>query len=458
MAKAVRALVILLGLLVFLTPATRAEDLMDIYLLAKENDQLYWAQEASYQAALQALPKTRAALLPQVSAEAGMGWRVYDDKQAAPPTKKYPARGKEYYNSQNYSLRLRQTLFNASQWARLSKAEAEVLGAEVEMEKSRQELMARVAQRYLALLEAQENLALSQASRLRLAKSLEQARRAVELGAMAPIEVDKARAKLDLSLAEVVAARSGVTTRREELSQLTGRRDHSLASLSPAFSLDPPQPADPEAWSQRALVSNPEVLNRIQKAEAARQEMRSQWGGYLPTLELDASHGYTDSLGGRTPSEADNSALLLNLSFPILRGGLVMASVRQARFQLKEARRRLEDAKRAAVVETRRSYFAVLSTAELVQALTRAEVSSQKALHGAESAFKAGAIDVVSLMESMNDWRQSRKELISARHAYILEWLNLHRSAGMLSEGHLRQINRHFTGSPAQTQAAAAAR
>ena len=94
-----------------LAPSATAEDLLDVYEAAKDNDALLRASRAGYAASEQAVPQARSALLPTLGASASTTWteREFPGSLITDPTS--PLFGQEVpdqnFNDHGWNAQLR---------------------------------------------------------------------------------------------------------------------------------------------------------------------------------------------------------------------------------------------------------------------------------------------------------------------------------------------------------------
>jgi outer membrane protein len=175
--------------------------------------------------------------------------------------------------------------------------------------------------------------------------------------------------------------------------------------------------------------------------ETARQSIKVQQSGHLPTLDLVARKGY-DSSGGRFGgTQVEATSIGLELNMPLFEGGLVNSLTREARYLYDQALERLEQQFRAAQRQTREAYLGVVSGVSQVKALDQAVTSSQTALQATEAGFEVGTRTTVDVVASQRVLLQSKREYARARYDYILNTLRLKQAAGKLAPEDLKEIN-----------------
>jgi len=431
-------------LLAVATPL-RAEDLMQVYRLAQANDPQFAAARADYAANLEKAPQGRAQLLPTVDLSASTG---ETDLRSRGPT----VDGRFRFGTDTYSLNLTQPLYRRQNTASYRQGQFQANQAEADLQTARHDLMLRTAQAYFGVLAALDVLDYNRRERTSIERLLTLARRQFSVGAASLVDVHEAEARLDVARAQEIAAATDLEARREALRALIGTSPGALARLK-RLAPEPPAPADAEQWAQRALSGNPAVLARNEALEAAKQELEKERAGHLPTLDLTASHGYSDAGGGALGywSEQRSNQVGLLFQLPLYQGGAVSSKVRETAARRDEAGSRLDQAKREAAQLARQYYAAVVNGIARLTALEQALASNRRALETTLLGYERGQRTGVDVLNTQRQLFATRRDLTAARYDYLNNRLRLLAAAGTLDEAELEAINRQLGEAPAAT-------
>ena len=136
---------------------------------------------------------------------------------------------------------------------------------------------------------------------------------------------------------------------------------------------------------------------------------------------------------GGTTLDQNQRSIGLQLTFPIYSGGLVSSQVRQAVYQHRAAKERLERVARQTEHDARDSYLGVLSEISRVKALRRAVESNATSLRATESGYEAGTRTAVDVLQSRQLWVQAQTDYSRSRYDYMINVLKLQQAAGTLS-------------------------
>jgi outer membrane protein len=452
----------LFALCLGLSPAPAA-DLLAIYQRALQNDPQLREAEATRLATLEAKPQALSALLPQLS---GSGL-VSHERDTGPVDSTAPISPGVFENytlgeitttTHRYGLDLKQNLFRWENWVALQRADAQVAQAEADYQAAQQDLIERVAQRYFDVLSAQDDLEAQQVALTSIKRQLEQAESRFEIGLIAVTDVEEARAAHDSGAAAVIAAKRTLASTQELLREITGDAFDSLARPIEPFEMANPDPISEERWVEMALQQNLSLVSSRLAADIARENVSAARGGHFPSLDLvgsryklnnNAQDTFPDgtSAGGTTVDQ-NQRTIGLQLTFPIYAGGMVSSQVRQAVYQHRAAKERVERVARQTEHDARDSYLGVLSEISRVKALRRAVESNATSLRATESGYEAGTRTAVDVLQSRQLWVQAQTDYSRSRYDYMLNVLKLQQAAGTLSQQSLERINSLLKDAP----------
>lgn len=409
--------------------AVSAETLLDIYRDAMQHDPQVRAAEASWLASQEALPQSRAGLLPQISARAYRN-RSTDDPKHATSTTGYTS---------GYGLELSQSLYNHQNYVRLRQANALMAQATASYEAEQQGLILRVSSAYFNLLSAKDDLATAEANKTAIGQQLRQTQQRFEVGLSAITDVHEAQAAFDAAVAGEIAAQNGVDIAREALREIVGRQPGQLARLGSEMPLISPEPADIEAWVNTALEQNLGLLAVDAGARQAAEGINLSRAGHYPTLGLSASYDHGDRL--LQGMEGNRTTVGVQLSVPIYSGGLTTSQTREARARYNEANERLEQQRRATVRDARTAYMNVIAGTSQVQARRQALSSAQTAQEATEAGFEVGTRTMVDVLQAQSLRFLAERDYARARYDYALAILQLKAAAGSLAEADVAELS-----------------
>lgn len=411
---------------------TWADNLIETYQQAVDNDPSLKQAQYSRQAANENREQARAGFRPQVNLGATASQNRFSVQSNS-----------TNYASMGYSLSLTQPLYHRDTYVNNDKAGLVVEQAEANLQQSRQDLMLRTAQAYFGVLAAQDNLSVAQAEQAAFAKQLEQANQRFKVGLNTLIDVNEAQAAHDNAVARAISADNDLFIAKERLREITARTAGALDKLPADIPLISPEPADPEQWAKTAIDNNIQLSAQRKQVELARKEVESARAGHYPTLDLVGNHRYTDqqSFGSTTIKEMTNTSLALQLNMPIYQGGMTDSRIRQSQLNLSAAQENYERLRRELDRSTRSAYLGVISGINRVQALKQSVVSSQSAVTATEAGVEVGTRTTVDVLNARKQLYAVQRDYAQARYNYVLSTLSLKQAAGHLTEDDLQQLN-----------------
>lgn len=418
----------------------RAESVVDVYLLARQNDSRFRSAESTYHADLQRLPQARGALLPNIS---GQGSATRNDLEVSTDAANVPA-GTANFNSTEFSLSLTQPLYNSALFAGLCQARAEVRRAEAQYAAAKLDLIVRVAETYIAVLAAQDNVELNAAQKAANGRQLEVVEGRLDVGLATITDVHQARARYELDVAGEIQASNTLRDTRQGLSEITGKLITSVASLRKDAPLIEPDPPDVEKWVATAMAQNPSIIAARETAQISLEEIKRQRAGHLPTLDFVGNARSTDDQGSVSGNsvQTDRTEYGLQLNVPIYQGGRVSAAAREAGYRYSAAQQDLETLRRSTERATRAAFLGVVGGASRVRALRQSVIAAESAVEAKREGFEAGINTNLEVLDAQRDLFISATDLLRARYDFILNILRLKQSAGLLSEEDLERFNR----------------
>jgi len=421
---------------VFSRPAWAVQDLVDIYNLSVQSDPILMAQAASLLATSELEDQADAAFLPQVDMVANNS-KVWTDSSSQ------RFGGSSEYNDHGYTLSLVQPIYRRNNFVQSRQATIAIEGATADYQFVEQDLIVRVAERYFAVLGAEDDLSFALAELEAIEKQLEQAEQRFEVGLATIIDVTEARAAYDLATAAVIEAENLLANAREALRETAGQYPSELAELKEETPLVKPEPENIDEWSEQAIVMNPVLLSANSNVGLAKENIEFERSGHYPTLDLVAQKGYTSqsdsNLSGS--NKTHQKILGLQINIPIYAGGVVNSRTREASFRLDEAMQNEEEQRRAIMRQTRAAYNSVMSGVSRVNALQQAVYSNKKALESTEAGFDVGTRTTVDVLNARRELFSALRDYSRSRYEYVVNTLRLKQAAGIVSVNDIEQIN-----------------
>lgn len=444
-------------LTLLLSAPSQAENLLDVYRAALQNDPTFLASEARANAAREGITIARAALLPQISGTVTKGRSEQETTGSEVLSGTvFPGNPSETTtNSDGVRLDLNQEIYDHSTWIGLSQAKKRAEQAELGYKGELQSLVVRASEAYFNVLSAQDGVQLAQSELESIGKQLEQTKQRFNVGLIAITDVHEAQARYDQAQANMISAQNTLDNANESLRQITGDYYNSISRLKTDLPLTSPEPASADDWVKVAQENNLSLLAQRLAVEIARDEVKRQRAGHYPTLDLNASYSDNDSDGDTTTTNINTGVVTesgfengretksigLTLSVPIFSGFRTSASTDQASANYVVAAQDMEKQHRQTVRDARSAYLGLQAAISSVKALTQAEISAQSALEATQAGFEVGTRTIVDVLQATSNLYQAKRNLWRARYDYALNVLRLKAAAGTLVEEDLVKVN-----------------
>ncbi len=422
-----------------LVPAS-AETLAEIYSLSKQNDPKYLSMRSEFEATGFAVKEARAALLPRVAFTYG---KTKTKQDIVSSENAVFATGSATYPTDDRTLSISQPIFRLASWRNWTQAEASEKQAAAAYAAAEQDLIVRTASAYMAVLAAEDALALARGEHESIKRQFQLADAKFKSGQAIKVNLYDAQARNALKESDVIAAENDLADKVQALRELTGVSTPTLVPLPRDFEPVSPNPLSAEEWVRASLDRNILLEARNQAVEVARQEVAKRKAGHYPTVDLDISRNQRTTGGSLFGggSSVNTNDVMFRLNIPIYEGGATSAQVGQADAHYRTAKHDLERDRRQVERQARAAYQGVVSSAVRVSALEQSVQALESARNLKEESYKAGLSTILGVLDAERDLYAARRDFAQARYDYHLNTLRLKQAAGTLSEEDLLNIS-----------------
>jgi TolC family type I secretion outer membrane protein len=423
------------------SPLAQADNLLGLYREAVQGDPTYLASQADTRAAREAKPQALSQLLPSVSF-GGTRYRHSNDTEAIGQAPQ-PAEKTRKYSSHSYSLGLTQPLFRAGSIIGWKQSQAQVEGAEADLQWAEQQIGTRLASAYFDALLTEANLEVTKAQRDAYHTQLDYAQKAFQTGAGTRTDIDEARAQLDMAAAQTIELHYQLGYALDTIKAIIDRPLTPLARLNPErMQLTRPDPDRLEDWIQKAEAVNPRLIALRASVEAANLQVKRTMSDHLPTVDFVAQRVKSES---DTPNaidyKYDNTLYGLRFDVPLFSGGRTTSQTRQAVAGLDKAQQQLEEGRRTIGLLVREKFNGVAQGVLWVRAYEQAVRSAEQALESTRKGFRGGTRTTLDIIIAEQNLANARRDLNRGRYDYVLSRLHLLTMVGELNEAEIARIN-----------------
>ncbi|HEY0846088.1 MAG TPA: TolC family outer membrane protein [Noviherbaspirillum sp.] len=419
--------------------------LVQAYEAALQNDPTYRAAVHENEAGQQNRIMGRANLLPSIS----MSVSRYENHAEITQSNILGQRQttNPEYPSKSGVLQLRQPILNMDGLARYRQSIAQSNYSESIFALRTKDLVVRLVGAYADAKFAEDQLALTLAQRDTLAEQRLVNERMFQKGEGTKTDMLETQARYDVAEAQVLEARNNVTTARNTLASIIGGEVQELDGLSDDFRIMAMTPATFDEWKAIALESNPDIIALRYSVEAAEQEIAKQRAGHAPRVDLVASINKSDSDTISTRNqESTVRAVGVQINIPIYSGGSVSAATSQAASNHERAKAELIAKTNQVLVELRKQFDQVHSSAAKIEAMGKALNSARALVQATQQSIKGGVRINLDLLNAQQQVYAAQRDLAQARYNYLISYLRLRFAAGTLTTEDLHTVAKYFVG------------
>jgi outer membrane protein len=415
-----------LCMLLGLSSAAQAELLIsDALQRAAERDPFYAAAFAVQRAGREAGEQERAGLRPSVSVNGGTSLVASDSKFAF-------GEEKDEYPVWSATVEARQPILRLDWNARRARANARDALADAQFRQSEIDFIARVAERYLNALSAQDRLLLTQAEVAAVQRSLDDVRRRYEVELVPGMDLKEAQARFDLARADLIRAEAELEQAFDALAEVTGSFAGPLPRLK-AELRPPPLPATTvDDWLRLQQENNAALQIAALNVQIAEADRKSRKAEAQPQADLVASAGRMDASQSDLGSREDTARIGVQLTIPIYAGGINHSRVREAQAKLDAAKldseRLLREVEREVRTQFRNFEVARITVEALTVGLDSARAAEQAVIAG----YDAGARTIADVLDARRRVAEADRNLNQARYDLLTTILLLQAAAGTL--------------------------
>lgn len=434
--------------------------LAGVYELALRNDRTLAAAQATFRAGLEERRLGWAEILPTLNAQ----YTYQDVTQKA--RGQFPVGGELLLPNETntdrettrWALSLEQPLFDLPAWFRFQRGRELTERSRAEFTVAQQDLMVRTADAYFAVLRAMANLQASLAEEAAFKGQLEQVEQRFEVGLVAITDVFEARAAFDIATANRLGFEGDVEIALENLSVITGRSHSQLWQLQDEFPVVDPTPLPVDGWVDFALRHNADIEVAKHSREVAQRDARAAASQHLPRVSLGVNYSDAETDVVRRdliadqrdafPADQKDTQVTVNVTMPLFAGGAISANRRRSAALFDSESERYEATVRQVTQNTRALHVSVRRNVARTNARAQAIVSSRSALEAAETGYEVGTRNIVDVLDAQRTLFSAIRDHDNSIIDFVLDVINLKRSAGLLTPADLLELNRWLEEPP----------
>jgi len=406
-----------------------AESLEEALVGAYLNNPSLLSQRASVRGTDEGVPQALANWRPTIQVTGDAGWELNKSSQRATTNES------RQLNPASIGIDFTQPLFRGGRTlAEVSQAENTVQAARARLLTTEQDILLEAATAYLDVVRDQATLLLNINNERVLQRQLDATRDRFQVGEITRTDVHQAEARLARSTATRIQGEGNLENSRAAYQNVVG-------TFPTAELLFPPIPGNlpgtKEEAIRKAAISNPNVIAAQFDHESALDNVDATWGELLPGLEFSASADRTleSTASGQ---ETDAYTAQVTLTVPLYQQGAVYSQVREAKQQVAEELRTIDQQRRDAVEAATQAWETLLSAQARVVAFETQTQAAQVAFEGVEREASVGSRTVLDVLDAEQELLDARVSAVTAQRDELAAAYQLRAAIGEMTAFHMK--------------------
>ena len=413
-----------------------AENLLEVYEMALENDATLSAEKFTADAGALSRDIAFARVLPTIT----LG-TAYREKRSSSMPDSASSYSSSTTATSTSDVTLSVSLYNSLTKLGLEKSEIEESLAALRYQKANGNLFRRVVQAYFRILAAEDNLKFAQSEVNAIDRFLQQAVSRLEVGLGTETDVRNAEARSSLANAMVIQATSAIENAWLELIAITRERPQKLEELNTDLEFVEPQPTRVEAWVNTARQNNLDIAIQREVVEISSKAIglaASDTSFFVNLVVNMKDHG------GDSQKVYEKSSIGVTAGKSFSTGGYAAKRKKQARYLQQAEVEKLTALTRVVEHQTTNTYLNIVSLINRIEALEKAVTATEVALSATEEGFHVGTQTSLDVLNAQRDLFQIQRDLQQSRYDYLQNVLILEELAGTLDIADLQFLNSYL--------------
>ena len=427
-------------------------DLISLYQEALKNDSLLSSARFQNEATKELIRQGKSLFLPSISLDASFDKQDKERKflTSTLPSNDLLSGKKTNYESYNYGVTIKQPLFNYSAYTQYKKILTQISLSDKQLIKTQQDLIFRISKVYFETLFAKDQVDLFQIQRAAIQEQLAKAEAQFEAGLISVTDINEAKTKKALIEAQQISAIQKLKIKKREIQVITGKLPGNLTPLNPIITFTEIDNLADD-WISIAQENNLELQIKSDEIKIAEREVDSRRSGHYPTIDAIASRSRNWDKGGYPYGATQNDGIRsysdsigVEISIPIFSGGMTSSRVREAILLKSKLEEDIEYLKRGIELKVRDYYLSLQTNFSEITAFQQAMESAALQLESTQLGFEEGLRNSVEVLDAQQILFNAKLNVLESRYNYIMNFINLKLSTGILSIKDLDEINQYL--------------
>ena len=400
---------------------SHASQFQELFQLAQANDPSYIAAQHTLNSKLEIIPQANSAFMPEISGSvnesqslnAGANIHTYGVKVALP---------------------LRLDAFYS-----LKVAEKMAAGARINFEKTHQDLIFSVINRYVAVIKQQHQMSSSLAEVTAVEQRLKQTQQQVDLGISSIIELQDVKANFQQLQVNLLQVQQDLSLARANLENLTNQTlPPKLPALASSFNAASLVAIDSlENWFELAQNNNLDIAHNKLAVQQAYHNYQVKDVGLYPKASISMSQNYSSSTG-------TSQFFAVGVTGTFFDGGLNQSQTNEAKEAWYASQQQGQALLKTTQQEIRRWHQALDTSRQQIQALAQLNKAVRASLDGKNTEYTLGLRDISDILDAEKLVFSAQRNWDNARLDLVLNQLRLKRASGLLNGSDLAQLDQWF--------------
>ena len=385
-----------------------AESLMHALSSAYMNNPDIAAERARLRATDEGVAKAKSGWRPQVSVNANATVGHTHSNRAQPGVGKGVN-----YDSESVTISLTQPLFNGFKTVEsVRQAKAAVKAGRQNLLAVEQQVLLDAVNAYMDVVRDREIVRLRRRNIDVLREQLKATRARFKVGEITKTDVEQAKAALAKARSDYAQARAQLAASMAAYERVVGHKPGALRFPRRL----PPLPRSLQDALVRAERLNPAILAAAYQATAAEHGVKVAFADLLPQLSVTASvSAQRDKREGSPVSRTRDARIMGTLTIPIYQGGMVHASVREARHNAEAARLGVSSARLTVRKQVASAWSGLIAARQVIDAASAQVRAARAALEGVRQEYKVGSRTTLDVLNARQTLLDAQVALVTAR-------------------------------------------
>jgi TolC family type I secretion outer membrane protein len=432
--------------------AQEVTDLISLYEDALKNDSVLSSARFQNKAAQELVKQGKSLFLPSVTMNASFDSQDKERKflTSSLPNNDLLSGKKADYETYDYGVTLKQPLFNYAAYAQYKKMLSQVSLADKQLIKTQQDLIYRISKAYFETLLAKDQVDLFQYQRASIQGQLSKAEAQFEAGLISVTDINEAKTKKALIEAQQISAIHKLRIKKREIQVITGKLPGKLTPLNPIITFTEIDNLADD-WIAIAQENNLDLRIKMDEIKIAEREVDSRRSDHYPTIDAIASRSRNWDKGGFPYGATSNGGMRsfsdtigVEISIPIFSGGMTSSRVREAVLLKSKLEHDVEYLRRGIGLEVRNYYLSLQTNFSEIKAYEQAMNAATLQLESTKLGFEEGLRNSLEVLDAQQILFNAKLNILESRYNYVMNFINLKLSAGMLSFEDLNEINQYL--------------